>query len=264
VLILARAVLAASWLVGSVLGLGLLVATPARASIRITLSPPGAAHQQSPLQSAPSARTENFDGLASGNLSGAGSFAVGAYSTAGISIAPADIYGGAGGTGHYARIENDPLTITFPIAARHVGFWWSAASVNDSVKLFDAADNLLTSLNLTSVLSLVGSQASPNDVTATDGNIYSGALYFNNPNPSITTPNNEAYAYFNLSPDDASISIHKVVFDGSGFELDNLTIAPQDFPASLAATPAPLPLLGCAACFRWSRRLRRQRRPSPS
>jgi hypothetical protein len=255
---LPRLVLAAGGLAS--FGLGLLVATPVSAGIRITLSPPGADHQKSAVQSVAGSRTESFDGLAGFILSGSGTLAVGAYSTAGILIIPADIYGGAGGTGKYARVDNNPLTISFPIATRQVGFWWSAASVNDSFQLFDASNNLLATYNLTSLLSLVGSQASPNAVTATDGNVYSGSLYFNNPNPSITTPNNEPYAYVNLSPDDASISIHTIAFKGSRFEFDNLTISPLDSPPSLAAAPAPLPLLGCVAGFTWSRRLRRQRR----
>jgi hypothetical protein len=255
---LPRDLLAAGGLAGFMLCL--LAGTPARAGVKITLSPPGAAHQQSALQSAVGSLTENFDGLASGALSGPGTLAVGAYSTAGISIIPADIFGGAGSTGLYARTESSPLTITFPMTVRHVGFWWSAASVNDSVQLLDASNNFLASYNLASLLSLVGSQAAPNNVTATDGNIYSGSLYFNNPNPSIITPNNEPYAYVNLSPDDASTSIHSILLSGSGFEFDNLTIAAQEFPPSLAAAPAPLPLLGCIAVFRWSRRLRRRPR----
>lgn len=254
---LPRILLATGALAG--FGLYLLAGTPARAGIKITLSPPGAAHQKSALQTAAGSLTESFNALASGTLSGPGTLAVGIYSTAGISIVPADIYGGAGGTGKYARIESSPLTITFAMAAPQVGFWWSAASVNDSFQLFDASNNLLASYNLASFLSLVGSQAAPNNVTATDGNIYSGSLYFNNPNPSITTPNNEPYAYVNLSPDDASTSIHTIVLSGSGFEFDNLTISPRDLPPPLAAAPAPLPLLGCVAAFRWSRRLRRRR-----
>lgn len=255
---LSRVVMAATGLAG--LGLCLLAATPVRAGMRITLSPPGEAHQQSALQSAADSLTENFDGLASGSLSGAGTFQVGSYSTAGISIIPADLYGGSGGIGTYARIENDPLTISLTIAARHVGFWWSAASVNDSFQLFDAANNLLASYNLASLLSLIGSQVSPMDVTATDGNVYSGSLYYNNPNPNITTLTNEPYAYANLSSDDPGVSIHTIVFNGSGFEFDNLTISPQDLPPSLAASPSPLPLLGGVAGFNWSRRLRRRRR----
>jgi hypothetical protein len=231
------------------------LAAPVRAQLTLRVSPPGGAsglNQASPFQAQPGSLTETFDSLASGGLPAAGSFAVGSFSASGAAILPADQYGGAGGAGQHVFM-NGTLSVAFP-ASKYVGFWWSAGNSPNTISLYDSGASLLGTLTTESIVSLLGTPSSPLAVIAVDGLSFSGDQFYGNSNFNPSPNDQEPYVYVNLGLTDPSLAFTRIDFSGAGFELDNLTIAPNRY------VPGPLPVLGSAAAFGWSRRLRRRLR----
>ena len=232
-------------------------------TVDFTLSPPGV--QVSPLQNDAGSLTEDFDSLSVGSLSGSGSFAVGSYSASNMTISAADAYGGAGGTGRYISTifsngTGGTLSLSLSSPSKYAGFWWSAGNAGNTVKAYGTGNTLLASFDSSQITTLLGPFGGPNNaILATDDNSYLGAAYYGNPNPGLVSPYNEPYVYVNLRLSDPSVSFTGLEFSGPVFEFDNLTISPSYYNPT-ASVPGPLPALGGAAAFGWSRRLRQRLR----
>lgn len=206
--------------------------------IDFSLSAPGV--QQSPLQGQPGSLTENFNSLSVGTLPASGTLAVGSYTSTGISIENAGAWGGAGGVGRYASTsDNKNLSITLT-PSKYLGFWWSAGNTGNLVKIFGAGDALLGTFNSSSITTYLGPKLSPNNVLAADGQVYSGALYYGNPNGDFgaSGSNNEPYAYVNLRLNDPTATFTRIEFSGSGFEFDNVTTSVNYYDPTAVPEPA--------------------------
>lgn len=141
--------------------------------------------------------------------------------------------------------------------ARYIGFWWSAGSEGNQVRLYSKVNGIesltatFTTNNLNQFLNTSG-QAQPNAlspnpfpgtqmVTALDGSQYLKGYYFGRPKDHTSlTPtalplsltnlsvneNIYSHAYLNIYAS-GSVSFSKVEFVGGGFELDNVAISNQ-------------------------------------
>jgi hypothetical protein len=188
---------------------------------------------------------ESFNSFGTGQYSTLQT-AVGTLSTSGsLAIVPADIYGGAGGTGNYFALgaqsgSADPVTLTFRGPESYFGIWWSAADANNTVTFYSGSSALMT-YNSASAFGF----ATPGDA------------YYGNPNNMGDT--GEPFAYLNFNVTDGS-TFTSVVFSnngmtGTGFEADNFSIGTVAEPSSLV-----LAGLGTAVCALavWRRRWRAQ------
>ena len=199
------------------------------AAVVFQVSAPGV--QQSAFQDQPSYVTENFNSL--GSFGASGSLAVGNYTALGqMSIMPADKWGGADGTGTYAYTGNSgELTVTLTQPSKYLGLWFSAANPANYVDAYSAGQ-LLATFDTQALTDLLGTKASPNLVLASDGNTYSGALWYGNPNASLNDAESGQfiYAYVNMGLSDPNATFDKIVVRGNNFEFDNLTTSPQSTP----------------------------------
>lgn len=151
------------------------------------------------------------------------------------------------------------LTLTFPTnnQARYVGFWWSAGSAGNQVKLYskvngnDVLTATFTTNTLNTLLNTSGqaenSVLPPNPypgtqlVTALDGTQYPKGYYFGRPkdHTSVTpsalplgltsasvNDNIYSHAYLNVYAS-GNVSFSKIEFIGGGFEMDNVAISDQ-------------------------------------
>ena len=122
---------------------GLLCAPSLHAGLTFTVENAGVQ-----ATTVPGAITETFDSRPLGNLTAPLVTPVGTFS--GGVIAPADVYGGAGGTGSYyaVGIEGGGLsaTLTLPTAENYLGFWWSAGDSENSFKVYDGATLLASAV----------------------------------------------------------------------------------------------------------------------
>lgn len=193
------------------------------------LSPPRAQ-----ATSVPGPTTENFDAFATGTLaSGAtGNLALGTYSVAGApAIHDAEVWGGAGGTGKYLVVwSGSSFTVTLTQPSQYVGLWWSAGDGGNIVDVLDTQGQLLgtfTTANLTAFLGGAGS------VSALNGSQYPKADYYGNPNAAFAGNPGEPYAYVHLVLSNTPRRIGQLVFRGTNFEVDNLSVT------STSVTPDP-------------------------
>ncbi len=164
-----------------------------------------------------------------------------------------------------AAWSSQVLTLSFASGseARYIGFWWSAGSAGNQVRLYsknngsDVLTATFTTDNLNALLNTSGqtenSVLPPNPypgnqlVTALDGSQYNKGYYFGRPADHTTlTPtalplsltranvndNIYSHAYLNVYAS-GSISFSKVEFVGGGFELDNVAVSNQ------LRTPSP-------------------------
>jgi uncharacterized repeat protein (TIGR02543 family) len=158
-----------------------------------------------------------------------------------------------------AAWSSQVLTLSFAAGseARYIGFWWSAGSAGNQVRLYsknngsDVLTATFTTDNLNALLNTSGQTESsvlpPNPypgsqlVTALNGVQYNKGYYFGRPADHTTlTPtalplsltrasvndNIYSHAYLNVYAS-GSITFSKVEFVGGGFELDNVAVSNQ-------------------------------------
>ena len=243
--------------IGKVAGLGLALvasATANRADAGLILSYEAAKVQASTVAGV---TTETFDSYSPGtyaNISGAMS-AVGQFTSPGIAIRSADLYGGAGGTGKYLAIGSESGTTTATLALNgaqaYFGFWWSAADSNNSLSFYSGGQ-LLGAFSASTALASLSSA-------------YNG-------NPNGGGDAGEKFAYINITGTSGT-TFDKIVFNnastGSGFEMDSFSV--RSSPALVSgivipngiSVPEPSSLAmasisGMFGCGAWLRNRRRQ------
>ena len=158
------------------------------------------------------------------------------------------IWGGASSTSdtpfvggvpsQYVVASGTQLTLTFAAPAKYVGFWWSAGSANNVVKLYTAASATtpVATFTTATIDSLLG-PSMPNPypgsatVSAIDGTTYKKGYYFGRPadHTSLTPTsfsggNNQSHAFLNIFTS-GSIAFTKIEFTGSNFEFDNVAVS---------------------------------------
>ncbi|ARU04440.1 hypothetical protein CCO03_06900 [Comamonas serinivorans] len=179
---------------------------------------------------------ETFNGEALGTKT-SGTWAVGRYAVAAggnTNVSGPSQWGGAG-TGTRLYAGGSPflnagntgtpagVTITLDEGARYVGFWWSAGSDGNHVELLDEHDNVLVSMNTSDLMNFLGSAAT---FRTLDGATYNRGQYNNN--PFTSGGGGQPFAYLNFVLNDStgtgSVTIRKLRFWGTGFELDNVAV----------------------------------------
>jgi gliding motility-associated-like protein len=185
-------------------------------SVQLKLSAPDV--YVSALQGNAGSLTESFNNITTGSIGSSGSFAVGTYTlTAGAAnVNNSDVWGGTG-TKYLSIASNGSVSITLNNPSRYVGFWWSAGNVPNNVTIYGTCGGneiLLGTFNAQTVIDLLGGST----IKAINGTSYSTSLYKDQPGQGT-----EPSAYINLQLDDPNIYFTKLVFSGSGFELDNIT-----------------------------------------
>ncbi len=199
-----------------------------QASVVFQLSPPGV--QQSAFQGTSSYLTENFDSISS--FGSSGTVGVGAYNATGTMMTvPVSVYGGAGGVGRYAFTDaTGVLSVTLATASKYFGMWFSCSNISNFVDVY-SGETLLATFDTQSLTDILGAKDTPNSVVASDGNTYSGALWYGNPNPGLNNADvgRFQYAYVNIGLSDPAATFDKIVIRGAYFEFDNLTTSSTSF-----------------------------------
>ena len=195
-----------------------------------------------------------FSGACTSVASGNGDFKFGGANT----TSDQPTVGGTAST-FAAAWSSQVLTLSFATGSevRYIGFWWSAGSAGNQVRLYskDSGSEVLTATfttdNLNALLNTSGQSESsvlpPNPypgsqlVNALDGSQYNKGYYFGRPadHTSLTptalplsltrsnvNDNIYSHAYLNVYAS-GSISFSKVEFVGGGFELDNVAVSDQ-------------------------------------
>jgi len=153
---------------------------------------------------------------------------IGSFGGPGLAIVDADVFGGAGGTGHYfaVGVQSNTLATTLTLNGPQAffGFWWSAADPDNGVEFYSGAA-LIGTFNPTTALGALG------------------AAYFGNPNPTQSGNTGEKYAYLNFIGTGGT-TFNKIVFKNasttfSGFEADNFSVR-----ATPVTDPPPGTLIG--------------------
>ena len=130
------------------------------------------------------------------------------------------------------------LTLTFAAPVKYVGFWWSAGSPGNTVKLYTAASasTPAATFTTTTIDSILGSGIpSPYPgsatVSALDASTYKKGYYFGRPSDhtsttptSFTGSNRQSHAYLNIFAS-GSIAFTKIEFTGTGFEFDIVAVS---------------------------------------
>jgi uncharacterized repeat protein (TIGR02543 family) len=202
-----------------------------------------------------------------------GSTGVGTFSGSCTTVTSSNndfIFGGANSTSDQPTVggaasqfvaawSSQVLTLSFAAnsEARYLGFWWSAGSAGNQVRLYNKVNgsDVLAATFTTNNLNMLfntsgqveGSVLPPDpypgnsSVTALDGSQYNKGYYFGRPKDHMSlTPNalplgytranvNQniySHAYLNVYAS-GSISFSKVEFVGGGFELDNVAVSTQ-------------------------------------
>jgi uncharacterized repeat protein (TIGR02543 family) len=202
-----------------------------------------------------------------------GSTGVGTFSGSCTTVTSSNgdfIFGGANSTSDQPTVggaasqfvaawSSQVLTLSFAAnsEARYLGFWWSAGSAGNQVRLYNKVNGsdvlaaTFTTNNLNTLFNtsgqVEGSVLPPDpypgnsSVTALDGSQYNKGYYFGRPKDHMSlTPNalplgytranvNQniySHAYLNVYAS-GSISFSKVEFVGGGFELDNVAVSSQ-------------------------------------
>lgn len=207
------------------------------ASVIFQLSAPGA--QQSSFQGDAGFVTENFDSVT--GFSASGTLAVGTYSASGsMGILSAGVYGGAGGTGKYGSTNaNGALSVELSTPSKYLGLWFTCSNPGNYVDVYSEGQ-LLATFDTQSLSNILGLKSSPNNVLASDGNTYTGDLWYGNPNSNFNNSdvNRFHYAYVNMGLSDPDATFDKIVIRGEYFEFDNLTTSPSSF-VEVSAVPEP-------------------------
>jgi gliding motility-associated-like protein len=172
----------------------------------------------SSLQGGAGSLTESFDNITTGSIGSSGNFAIGSYTrTSGTAeVKNSDVWGGTG-TKYLSIASAGTVSISLTNPSRYVGFWWSAGNVPNDVTIYGTCGGneiLLGTFNAQTVINLL----SGSTIKAINGTTYSTALYKDQPGQGT-----EPSAYINLQLDDPNIYFTRLVFSGSGFELDNIT-----------------------------------------
>jgi hypothetical protein len=226
----------------STLSITVLLASVSQAGIIFSLSAPGV--QQSARQGQSGSLTEDFNGFSTGALTSSGNLAIGSYTpSGGMQINNADLWGGAGGTGKYAfTFTPGSLTVNLSTPSKYLGVWWTATSTAEDFLDFYSGGNLIGTMSGQTLTDLVGPKNAPNQVLASDGQTYSGSLWYGNPNGTFPVSAPYIFAYVNVGFSDPNTTFDRVVFNGGYFEFDNVTTstsslipAPVPEPTSLAA-----------------------------
>jgi hypothetical protein len=140
-------------------------------------------------------------------------------------------------------------TFTFDTDVKYVGFWWMMGSNGNNVEFLDSSGDLVTSFNVNDVITFLGdnslvTNSDTRTVTNVGGGTYPTRHYYRSPanytgtvgspvmNYDTETYANEPWVYLNLYVS-GSISVSKVRFTGSNFEMDNLTVTSSN------VTPTP-------------------------
>jgi len=222
---------------GGMVAAGLLMAQSAYSQVVFTVE--GAGVQSTTVAGA---TTETFNGLAPG---GYGSFVTPIGTFSGGAIVPANLYGGAGGTGNYYAVGSESgttsETLTFNSAQNYLGMWWSAGDVNNTLKFFNGATLLATFTTAT----LIGSG-------------YLTSAFYGNPNSDFPDQDpREPFDYLNFTGISGT-TFTSVEFDNTlstGFEMDNLSISasvttpPGTSFAPESAYTAPLLMFAMVTLF---------------
>ncbi len=163
---------------------------------------------------------ENFDTRAS-NASfttnfGTGGTITGTYSA--VTIAPADQYGGAGGTGYYPTATgstpyNVALTSTLTTGINYFGFWLSALDAGNQVSFYKNNVLLYT--------------FAPNTLISALGKCSVSNAYCGNPNSQFLNANiGEQYAFVNFLDSNGTFDSVRFVENpaSGGYESDNHSV----------------------------------------
>ncbi len=160
---------------------------------------------------------------------GTGGTITGVYSA--VTIAVADQYGGAGGTGKYPTTPsttpyNVALTSTLTTGINYFGFWLSALDSGNQVSFYKNNVLLYTFL--------------PSTLVAAVGACNASNLYCGNPNSQFANTNiNEPYAFVNFVDTNGTFdSVRFVQSGGGGYESDNHTVG---FVTAQSGTNIPVP-----------------------
>jgi hypothetical protein len=191
--------------------------------------------------SGPRVYTETFNGYANsaacGNLAGAWTFSgtgcgVGTNTYDDTSVlSPEPRIGGEYSKFAYGSMN---ATYTFTNDVKYVGFWWMWGSDGNSVQFLDANDNVLATMNSSTVSSFFSGKTY---VPRVDGGQHTKSYYYGSPAahysgtpevPVVTYVHDEPFIYLNLFVS-GTTGVKKIKLSGSGFEFDNLTVALDEF-----------------------------------
>jgi uncharacterized repeat protein (TIGR02543 family) len=132
---------------------------------------------------------------------------------------------------------------TFTDSVKYVGVWWMMGSIGNGIQFRDASDNLVATLDINEVVSVLGLNGSTmtNSDTSTletvDGRTHFRKHYYRGPGVytgTVASPffeyqdgqthANQPWVYLNLFVS-GNLGIKKVTFTGSNFEADNMTVS---------------------------------------
>ena len=184
-------------------------------SVQFKLSPPNVT--TSAIQGQVGSLTENFNGIATGNLPTSGTMANGTFTKTGTAqIKPDDIWGGSGSQYLQVNGASSIVNITLTNPSRYVGFWWGAGDAANKLKMYamcNGQEVKLAEFSTADVLALLNGAT----IVANDANTYATSLY-RHPNTGT-----EPFAYINVQLNDSNFFFTRIEVGGGGFELDNLT-----------------------------------------
>jgi uncharacterized repeat protein (TIGR02543 family)/LPXTG-motif cell wall-anchored protein len=192
-----------------------------------------------------SANTENFNGSASCPTSTSWYTATHsgcAISTgAGTSTGNSEQELGAAYSNFAYKIGNSVYTFTDSV--KYVGVWWMMGSIGNGIQFRDASDNLVATLDINEVVSVLGldGRTMTNSDTSTletvDGRTHFRKHYYRGPGVytgTVASPffnyqdgenhANQPWVYLNLFVS-GNLAIKKVTFTGGNFEADNITVS---------------------------------------
>jgi len=182
------------------------------------------------------AGVESFDSRPTGTQTfttdfGTGGTVVGTFTN--VDVMPADLYGGAGGTGNFASDYSGSFSLAFATAQTYVGMWISALNSTNYLSFYNNGA-LVYSFAPAQLLDFVANNPA----------------YYGNPTPNFRHQDSgEPFAFVNFT--DLTGTFDKISVSGYGYELDNFTVGTPVSTASSAAVfdvpePGPVGVLGLA------------------
>ena len=199
-------------------------------TVEVVLSPPGA--KQSAMQGQAGYSTEDFGSFTVGAIT-TGSSVAGAYTATGGNTAIGNSTNPIFGGNFVGVNSGNSMTFTLPQPSRYVGMFAMWISNGSTYEFLDTNDNVVASLNSSSLMSLLNSGA-----VASDGQTYTLSQY-------IASGQSEPSVYINLRLNDPSITFNKIRLSasgGTGNEFDNITVSANYYDPTFS--PAPIPTLG--------------------
>ena len=199
------------------------------ATVTILPSPPGVKRSASEGQTGYT--TENFDAFSIRRMTNGetGTSAIGNWTATGANNNVFDGSTSPVGDGRYIGIQaNSSITFTLNTQSRYIGFYSIWVSPGNTWTFYDSTNTVVATLDSSTMVSLVGTQAQNKPVLASDGRTYSGASYY-----TVFPNQSEASFYVNLQLDDPTLYFSKVVFSNGpsgGNEFDNVTISAAYVP----------------------------------